>query len=354
MNVSQALQAVTDGATLSQAEAQAVLSDIVEGDVSALQVAALLGALRARGETADELVGFARAMRARAVPVEATSSPLIDTCGTGGDAARGGLGTFNISTAAAIVASAAGAHIAKHGNRAVSSRSGSADVLEALGVHLDLQPPAIARCIDQIGLGFMFAPNHHPAMKNVAPIRRELGIRTIFNLIGPLTNPAGAKRQVMGVPARKWLRPIAETLRDLGCERALVVHSRDGLDEFSTCTPTDVVELNGGELREWTFDPESGGVSCLNIALLSGGDAAHKRDHYRAGLARWRGAERGCGVSQRRRDLDVRRYCSRFGRGHQTVARHDCRERGARKVGAVARIYPATSNQPVETPTCRV
>ena len=274
MNVSQALQAVTDGATLSAPEAQAVLGDIVEGAPSQNQVAALLGALRARGETRDELVGFARAMRERAVRVEATSSPLIDTCGTGGAAGRASAGTFNISTAAAIVASAAGARIAKHGNRAVSSRSGSADVLEALGVHLDLKPSAIARCIDQIGIGFMFAPAHHPAMKNVAPLRRELGIRTIFNLIGPLTNPAGASRQVMGVPARKWLRPIAETLRELGCERALVVHSRDGLDEFSTCAPTDVVELREGELREWSFDPRGDGVSCLDISLLSGGDAA--------------------------------------------------------------------------------
>ena len=274
MNVFQALQVVTQGATLNPTQAQAVLSDIVDGAPSPLQVAALLGALRARGETRDELVGFARAMRARMIRVEATSSPLVDTCGTGGAAGRASAGTFNISTASAIVAAAAGAHVAKHGNRAFSSRSGSADVLEALGVHLDLKPTAIARGIDQIGLGFMFAPAHHPATKNVAPIRRELGIRTIFNLIGPLTNPAGATRQVMGVPSQKWLRPIAETLRELGCERALVVHSRDGLDEFSTCAPTDVIELNQGELTQWSFDPAADGVSCLDISLLSGGDAA--------------------------------------------------------------------------------
>ena len=274
MNVSQALKAVSNGAFLSQAEAEVTLADIVEGAPSALQVAALLGALRARGETTDELVGFARAMRARVVPVTAHSAPLIDTCGTGGDSPRGGLGTFNISTAAALVAAAAGAHIAKHGNRAVSSKSGSADVLEALGVHLDLTPAAIGRCIDQIGLGFMFAPNHHPAMKNVAPIRAELGIRTIFNLIGPLTNPAGASRQVMGVPATKWLEPIAETLRNLGCERALVVHSQDGLDEFSTCAPTEYIELKAGELRAGIYDPHAGGVACLDAKMLAGGDAA--------------------------------------------------------------------------------
>lgn len=273
MNVSQALKAVAHGDYLSQSEAEATLGDIVEGEPSSLQVAALLGALRARGETTDELVGFARAMRARAVPVAATSSPLIDTCGTGGDSPRGGLGTFNISTAAAIVAAAAGAKIAKHGNRAVSSRAGSSDVLEALGVHLDLSPAAIGRCIDQIGLGFMFAPNHHPAMKNVAPLRRELGIGTIFNLIGPLTNPAGATRQVMGVPATKWLEPIAQTLRELGCERALVVHSQDGLDEFSTCAPTEYIELKNGELRAGIYDPDAGGVACINIKALAGGDA---------------------------------------------------------------------------------
>ena len=274
MNVSQALQAVTGGAFLSQVEAEATLADIVDGAPSSLQVAALLGALRARGETAAELVGFARAMRARVVPVETSATPLIDTCGTGGDSPRGGLGTFNISTAAALVAAAAGAKIAKHGNRAVSSKSGSADVLEALGVHLNLTPAAIGRCIDEIGLGFMFAPNHHPAMKNVAPIRRELGVRTIFNLIGPLTNPAGASRQVMGVPATKWLEPIAQTLRDLGCERALIVHSQDGLDEFSTCAPTEYIELIGGKLRAGIYHPDAGGIACLDAKMLAGSDAA--------------------------------------------------------------------------------
>ena len=273
MNVSQALKAVSNGAFLTQAEAESTLADIVDGEPSSLQVAALLGALRARGETTDELVGFARAMRARVVPVEATATPLIDTCGTGGDAPRGGLGTFNISTAAAIVAAAAGARVAKHGNRAVSSKSGSSDVLEALGVHLNLNPAAIGRCIDEIGIGFMFAPNHHPAMKNVAPIRRELGIRTIFNLIGPLTNPAGAARQVMGVPATKWLEPVAQTLLELGCERALVVHSQDGLDEFSTCAPTEYIELREGELRAGLYDPHAGGVACISAKLLAGGDA---------------------------------------------------------------------------------
>ena len=273
MTVSQALRAVSDGAHLSSDEAQLVLSDIVDGSPSPIQVAALLGSLRTRGETAAELVGFARALRARVVPVEATSAPLVDTCGTGGDSPTTGMGTFNISTAAAFIACAAGAKIAKHGNRAVSSRSGSADVLEALGVHLDLSPEAIARSIDEVGIGFMFAPAHHPAMKSVAAIRRELGIRTLFNLLGPLANPANATHQVMGVPAKKWLRPIAQTLLELGCERAFVVHSEDGLDEFSTCAPTHYIELRGGELTEHVFQPHHNDIHCLDASRLSGGDA---------------------------------------------------------------------------------
>lgn len=273
MTVSQALKSVTGGATLSSEEAELVLSDIVDGSPSQLQVAALLGALRARGESPAELVGFARALRCRVIPVVASSSPLVDTCGTGGDSPSTGLGTFNISTAASLIACAAGAKIAKHGNRAVSSRSGSADVLEALGVHLDLSPEAIARSIDEVGIGFMFAPAHHPAMKSVASIRRELGIRTVFNLLGPLANPANASRQVMGVPAHKWLRPIAETLLELGCEYAFVVHSEDGLDEFSTCAITHYIELRDGQLHEHTFHPHHNDIHCMNPSYLSGGDA---------------------------------------------------------------------------------
>lgn len=274
MTVSQALRAVSDGEILSSEQAQLLMADIVDGAPSPLQVAALLGALRTRGETASELVGFARALRERVVRVEARSSPLVDTCGTGGDSPQGGLGTFNISTAASFIAAGAGVKIAKHGNRAVSSRSGSADVLEALGVHLDLAPEAIARCIDEVGIGFMFAPAHHPAMKSVAPIRRELGIRTVFNLLGPLANPANAHRQVMGVPASKWLWPVAQTLLELGCQRAFVVHSRDGLDEFSTCAPTDYLELKNGEITEHVFHPHHNEIHCLDAARLAGGDAS--------------------------------------------------------------------------------
>jgi anthranilate phosphoribosyltransferase len=273
MTVSLALRAVSDGEVLSSEQAQLLMADIVDGAPSPLQVAALLGALRTRGETASELVGFARALRERVIRVEAGSSPLVDTCGTGGDSPHGGLGTFNISTAASFIAAGAGVKIAKHGNRAVSSRSGSADVLEALGVHLDLSPQAIARSIDEVGIGFMFAPAHHPAMKSVASLRRELGIRTVFNLLGPLANPANAHRQVMGVPARKWLRPVAQTLLELGCERAFVLHSRDGLDEFSTCAPTDYLELRDGQITEHVFHPHQNDIHCLDVNRLAGGDA---------------------------------------------------------------------------------
>jgi len=274
MNVSNALRAVSSGHILSSDEAEALLGDIVDGAPSPLQVAALLAALRTRGEVASELVGFARGLRSRVVRVEAQSQPLVDTCGTGGDSPQAGLGTFNISTAASFIAAGAGVKIAKHGNRAVSSRSGSADVLEALGVHLDLSPEAIARSIDEIGIGFMFAPTHHPATKAVASIRRELGIRTVFNLLGPLANPAGAHRQVMGVPASKWLLPVAQTLLELGCERAFIVHSRDGLDEFSTCAPTDYLELRDGKISEHVFHPHETEIHCLDTSHLSGGDAS--------------------------------------------------------------------------------
>lgn len=273
MTVFEALKAVTNGEILSASDAESVLGEIMDGEPSSLQIAALLGALRVRGETSEEILGFARAMRSRMIAVRADSTPLVDTCGTGGDASQSGLGTFNISTAASIVAAAAGVKIAKHGNRAVSSKSGSSDVLEALGVHLNLSPEAIARCIDEVGIGFMFAPSHHPALKNLAPIRRELGIRTIFNLLGPLSNPAGATHQVLGVPAPKWLMPMAQTLRELGCQRALVVHSRDGLDEFSTCAPTDWVELRDGNLKNGTFEPEIGQIACLDASKLAGGGA---------------------------------------------------------------------------------
>lgn len=271
--VFEALRAVTNGATLSDAQAEATLGEIMDGTASPLQIAALLGALRMRGETIEEIVGFARAMRTRAVKVLSSRELLVDTCGTGGDASIHGLATFNVSTAAAFIAAGAGVAIAKHGNRAMSSRCGSADVLEALGVNLHLNAEQIGRCIDEVGIGFMFAQNHHPAMKHVAPIRRELGIRTIFNLLGPLANPAGAHAQVMGVSDARWLEPIAHVLAALGVERAIVAHSQDGMDEFSTCAPTDYIEVQNGKFTAKVLSPHDLGCACADPKMLEGGDA---------------------------------------------------------------------------------
>ncbi|HEX8833194.1 MAG TPA: anthranilate phosphoribosyltransferase, partial [Abditibacteriaceae bacterium] len=208
-----ALRAITTGGTLDEKQAEAAMLDVMSGNAKPMQVAAVLGALKMRGETVAEITGFARAMRSQAVKVTSKHPNLVDTCGTGGDAPTHGIATFNISTAAAFIAAGAGAIVAKHGNRAMSSKCGSADVLEALGVNINLNAEQIGRCIDEVGIGFMFAQAHHPAMKHVAPIRRELGIRTVFNLLGPLANPAGAGYQVMGVSDERWLIPIAQVLR---------------------------------------------------------------------------------------------------------------------------------------------
>lgn len=277
MSVYFALQKITGGEVLTPNEAEAAMGEIMDGAASALQVAALIGALRMRGETIDEIVGFACAMRKRAIRVHARSTPLVDTCGTGGDA-KHGVSTFNVSTAAAFIAAGAGAHIAKHGNRAQSSQCGSADVLEALGVNVNLTPDQIGRCIDEVGIGFMFAPAHHPAMKHAGPIRKELRIRTIFNLLGPLVNPAEATCQVMGVSDARWLRPIAEVLRALGSRHAIVCHADDGLDEFSTCAPTHYFELHHGELVEGVLDPRDLGLACTDPQLLEGGETARNAE----------------------------------------------------------------------------
>lgn len=273
-SVFDSLRRVTNGQMLSSEQAQATMGEIMDGVSSPLQVAALLGALRMRGESIEEITGFALAMQARMVRVEPSSRPLVDTCGTGGDASVHSIATFNISTAASFIAAGAGAIIAKHGNRAVSSRTGSSDVLEALGVRLDISPASIARCIDEVGIGFMFAPAHHPAMKHAAPIRRELGIRTVFNLVGPLVNPASAQRRMMGVSDARWIEPIAQVLDGLGIERAIVCHSRDGMDEFSTMAPTDYILLEGGKTSRHVLDPHELNVACTDAQVLAGGEAS--------------------------------------------------------------------------------
>ncbi len=263
------LAKVADGASLSEADAEAAFEVLMSGAATPAQIGAFLMALRVRGETVSEITGAARIMRAKSIKVEAPAG-AIDTCGTGGD----GAGTFNISTAAALVAAACGVTVAKHGNRAMSSKSGAADVLAALGVNLDTTPEVIGRSLREAHIGFIFAQRHHTAMKHVAPVRQELGQRTIFNLLGPLSNPAGAKRQLLGVFAHKWIVPMAETLARLGSERAWVVHGSDGLDEITTTGTTFVAEIDGDTFRTFEIVPEDAGIRRAKPEELVGGDAA--------------------------------------------------------------------------------
>ena len=250
MDIQSAIRAVIERRDLDGAQMTAVMHDIMTGECTPAQVGGFLVGLRMKGETVEEIAAAATVMRRLATRVEVGRTHLVDTCGTGGDAS----GTFNISTASALVAAGAGARVAKHGNRSVSGRSGSADVLEAAGVRLDLPPERIARCIDEAGVGFLFAPAHHGAMKHAIGPRREMAVRTIFNVLGPLTNPAGALRQVIGVFARELVEPLARVLLELGSEHVMVVHSEDGLDELSLGAPTHVAELRDGTVRCHTLD----------------------------------------------------------------------------------------------------
>src|SRR5438034_1562643 len=267
MNVQEALARLLDGHDLSRDEARAVMNDVVRGEATPAQIGGFLVALRMKGETADEIAGCAEAMREHVLAVHPTRADLVDTAGTGGD----GAATLNISTAAALVAAAAGAAVAKHGNRAVSSESGSADVVEALGFELELSPERIARSIDELGFGFLFAPAHHPGFRHAAPVRRELGTRTVFNVLGPLTNPARARAQIVGVYAPSLVRPIAEALVQLGARRAFVVHGAGGIDELSPVGPNAVCEVVDGGVRERTIDPDELGLARCSVAELAGG-----------------------------------------------------------------------------------
>ncbi len=261
--IREAISQVTTGATLSENEAAVVMEEIMTGVATQAQMGAFLTALHLRpgNETVQEITGLARVMRQKAVRVhlkESIATQAIDTCGTGGDRA----GTFNVSTAAGIVAAAAGASVAKHGNRSATSNCGSADVLEALGVRIDLGPEQVAQCVHEVGFGFMFAPAYHPAMKHVGPTRREIGIPTVFNILGPLTNPALTHYQVLGVADRSLLRTMGEALLQLGCKRALIIHGEDGIDECSLSAPTRICEVRKGEdLREYTITPEEVGFT---------------------------------------------------------------------------------------------
>jgi anthranilate phosphoribosyltransferase len=265
--IQRALARLLEGASLARAEAREVMDVIMRGDATPAQIGAFLIALRAKGETADEIAGCAEAMREHVVAVRPQRDDLVDTAGTGGDGAR----TLNISTAAALVAAAAGAGVAKHGNRAVSSACGSADVLEALGFRLELPPERIARSIDELGFGFMFAPAHHPAMRHAAPVRRELATRTVFNVLGPLTNPAGARAQVIGVFSPQLVRTIADVVAQLGARRAYVVHGFAGIDELSPAGPNLVCEVVDAHVRERAIDPAELGIGPCDPGELRGG-----------------------------------------------------------------------------------
>jgi anthranilate phosphoribosyltransferase len=278
--VSRAIDAVCAGENLTADHASTVLSEIMEGRTEPIQTGAFLIALRAKGETVSELVGLARTMRSLAAPVHANRADLVDTAGTGG-----GPSTFNVSTTAAIVAAGAGCAVAKHGNRSNTSRCGSADLLEALGVDIEIEADAVGRCIDEIGFGFMFAPKHHAAMQHVQPARKALGVRTIFNFVGPLTNPASADRQLLGVADRHYQETIAEALVGLGSVRALVVSAEDGLDELSISSPTRVIEVADGRTSEWYAEAAQFGLAPAELADVAGGTPAENAAVVRGVLA---------------------------------------------------------------------
>ena len=288
MSVQATMGRVLDGHDLTRDEAREAMNTIMRGEATQAQIAGFLIALRAKGETADEIAGCAEAMREHVLAVRPQREDLVDTAGTGGD----GMRTLNISTAAALVAAAAGAGVAKHGNRAVSSASGSADVLEALGFELALEPERVALSIDELGFGFLFAPTHHPAMRHAAPVRKELATRTVFNVLGPLTNPAGARAQVVGVYSPGLVRTIAEVLAQLGARRAFVVHGAGGIDELSPVGPNLVCEVVDGGVHERTIDPEELGIERCNVAELAGGTPAENADAIRRVFAGERGGKR--------------------------------------------------------------
>ncbi len=278
--IKEAIESIVGGQVLNEQQAEAIMEEIMSGQATPAQIASFVTALRIRGETVAEIVGMARVMRAKSAHVEHTS-PVVDTCGTGGDSS----GTFNISTCAAFVAAAAGLKVAKHGNRAMSSKSGSADVLEALGVKIDLPPEKVALCLEKAGIGFMFAQGFHPAMKYAAGPRREIGIRTIFNFLGPLTNPAGAKEQLVGVSEKEYVQKIAEALARLGNSHSLIVHGEDGMDEISLCAATTVAEQRGDSITNYKLEPESLGFKRAKPEELKGGTAAENAEIIRGVLS---------------------------------------------------------------------
>lgn len=269
MDIKEALNRIVGQLDLTTEEMQAVMRQIMTGQCTDAQIGAFLMGMRMKSETIDEIVGAVQVMRELAEPVRFATEKLVDTCGTGGD----GMNIFNVSTAASFVVAAAGGKVAKHGNRAVSGKSGSADLLEAAGVYLDLTPEQVARSVDTVGVGFMFAPAHHGAMKHAAGPRRELGLRTLFNILGPMANPAGVRHQVLGVFSKALCRPMAEVLLRLGSKHVLVVHAQDGLDEISLAAPTHVAELKNGQIHEYDVQPEDFGIKSQSLIGLNVEDA---------------------------------------------------------------------------------
>ena len=281
MSIASAIRELVEGRDLTREAMTAAMRELMAGDATPAQIAAFLVALRMKGETVTEIAAAARVMRELAEPVGLPAEGLLDIVGTGGD----GASIFNVSTASVFVAAAAGARVAKHGNRAVSSKSGAADMLEAAGVCLDLDAGRIAACVEACGVGFMFAPRHHGATRHAAPVRKELGVRTLFNLLGPLTNPARAPRQLLGVFARRWVEPVAQVLGELGSEHVLVVHSDDGLDELSIAAGSEVAELRDGKVRTYRVTPESVGVAPGSLDSLRVRDAVESLALIRAAFA---------------------------------------------------------------------
>ena len=265
MDIQTAINNVINHIDLNREDMHSVMQTIMQGKATSAQIGGLLVALRIKGETVDEITAAAEVMRELVTKVDVDKTNLIDTCGTGGDSSN----TFNISTTSAFVVAASGARVAKHGNRSVSSKSGSADVLEAAGINIELNAEQVASCIENVGIGFMFAPMHHSAMKHAIGPRRELGVRTLFNVLGPLTNPAAAPNQLIGVFSKEWLNPLAETLKQLGSNHVLVVHSEDGMDEISISAKTLIAELKNGKIKNYEISPDSFGISKYNIEELS-------------------------------------------------------------------------------------
>lgn len=337
-----ALHRVAERQDLAEGEADAAMLEILRGDSTPALTASLLTALRMKGETVDEVTGFTRAMRASAVSVRPKKAPparLVDTCGTGGDGGK----TFNISTAAAFVVAGAGLAVAKHGNRSISSRCGSADVLEQLGVNVDLAAEHVARSIDETGIGFLFAPRMHPAMKHAGPVRRELGMRTVFNMLGPLSNPAGASIQVTGVYEDRIVPLAARVLANLGTRRALVVHGSDGMDEITLTGSTRFAEVRDGDIRQDTLSPRDFGLELASPDSLAGGDAAANAQILSSVLGGQRGAARDVVVLNAGAALCIAGLADGWSAGAALAAESIDSGAAARKLAALAEFSRAHS-----------